>query len=54
MCTCEVQPAVLVREGDMLLIKYSLDTRVRYSTYQVTDFHRGPQFSHNYLITTEK
>jgi hypothetical protein len=29
----EVRPAVLVREGNTLLVKYSLDIRVRYSTY---------------------
>jgi hypothetical protein len=25
--------SVVVRKGDTLLVKYSLDTRVRYSTY---------------------
>ena len=39
----------------MLLVRYSLDTRARYSIY-FTEFqvpeglHRGPEFSHNYLI----
>jgi hypothetical protein len=53
----EVWPAVLVRESSSQLIRHSLDIGVRYSTYIVlTDFqgserlHRGPEFSHNYLI----
>ena len=55
--TCEVQPSLLVREDNTLLVRYSLDTRARYSTY-FTEFqvpeglHRGPEFSHNYLIIT--
>ena len=44
--------AVLVRESNMELLKYSLDIRVRYSSYMFTDFqvserlHRGPKISH--------
>ena len=43
----EVRPAVLVRESNTQLVMYSLDTCVRYSTYN-TDFqvserlHEGP------------
>ena len=35
--THEVQPSllVLVREGNMLLVMYSLDARIRYSTYSL-------------------
>ena len=54
--TREVRPAVLVRESSTQLVMHSLDTCVRYSTYNYTDFqaserlHEGPEFSHNYLI----
>ena len=53
--TREVRPSLLVRESNTLLVRYSLDTRARYSTYftkfQVPEgLHRGPEFSHNYLI----
>ena len=53
--TREVRPSLLVREGNTLLVRYSLDTRTRHSTYfsefQVPEgLHRGPQFSHTYLI----
>ena len=53
--TREVRPAVHRRESSAQLIIYSLDTCVRYSTYN-TDFqvserlHGGPEFSGNYLI----
>ena len=55
--TCEVRPSLLVREGNMLFVRYSLDTRARYSTYSLnfesqkgSHVHRDPEFSHNYLI----
>ena len=31
----KVQPSLLVREGNTLLVRYSLDTHVRYSTYSL-------------------
>ena len=31
----EVRPSLLVREGNMLLVRYSLDTRVGYSAYSL-------------------
>jgi hypothetical protein len=31
--TLEVRPLLLIREGNTLLVRYLLDTRVRYSTY---------------------
>ena len=31
--TCKVWPSLLVGECNMLLVRYSLDTRARYSTY---------------------
>ena len=30
---CEVRPSLLIREGNTLLVRYSLDTHARYSTY---------------------
>ena len=53
--TREVQPSLLVREGNTLLVRYSLDTHERYSTYSLnSNSHKvsivGPTFSHNYLI----
>ena len=34
----------------MLLVRYSLDTHARYSTYQVSErLHQGPEYLHNYL-----
>ena len=60
--TREVGSAVLVRESNIQLLRYSLDIRVRYSTcllytrtctnFQVSErLHRGwGEFSHNYLI----
>ena len=49
----EVRPSLLIREGKTLLVRYSLDTRARYfiNKFQVSKgLHRGPEFSHNYLI----
>ena len=52
-------PMVLVREINMQLLRYSLDTHVSYSAesdklldLQVSEtLHRGPEFCHyNYLI----
>ena len=53
--THEVQLAVFVRESSTQLVMYSLDTCVRYSTYntnfQVSErLHEGSEFSHNYVI----
>ena len=55
--THEVWSAILVRESSTQLVMYSVDTCVRYSTYNYyTDFqvsetlHGGPKFSGNYLI----
>ena len=31
----EIRPSLLVREGNTLLVRYSLDTRVRYCTYSL-------------------
>ena len=31
--TCEVRPSLLVREDNTLLVRYSLDTRARYSIH---------------------
>jgi hypothetical protein len=47
-----IRPAVLIRNSSSQLIRYSLDTGVRYSTYfQVSErLQQGPEFSHNYTI----
>ena len=47
--------AVLVREGNTQLLKYSLDISVSYSTFSPIfklskGLYRGGEFSHNYLI----
>ena len=58
--THEVRPLLLIREGNTLLVKYSLDTHVRYSTYSPNfKSQKGPEFLHNYpidnyLITAKK
>ena len=50
----EVRSAILVRENNTQLQRYSPDTRkLLYILldFQVTErLHRGPEFSHNYLI----
>ena len=57
--TREVWPAILIREStcSTQLVMYTLDTFIRYSTYNVfTDFqvlerlHGGPELFRNYLI----
>ena len=55
--TREVWPAILTRKSSTQLVMYTLDTFVRYSTYNVfTDFqvlkrlHEGPELFRNYLI----
>ena len=51
-----IEPAVLVRENNMPLLRYSLDTNVSYSTIISLDFqvserlHRRPEFSPIYLV----
>jgi hypothetical protein len=47
----EVRPAALISEGNMLVVKYSLDTQVRYSTLKFTDF-QGSIEALNFLIIT--
>ena len=44
----EVRPAVPIREGNTLLIKYSLDTRVRYVLY-VFNSQKGSIEALNFL-----
>ena len=44
VCQENIRPAVLVRESNTQLVRYSLDITVFKS------LHRGPEFSHNYLI----
>ena len=44
----EVQPAILVRESNMQLLKCSPDTCVTYILN--FKFHKGPEFSRDYLI----
>jgi hypothetical protein len=53
--TREVRPLLLVREGNALLVRYLLDTRVRYFTYSLNfKSQKGSieslNFLHNYLI----
>jgi hypothetical protein len=51
--TREVQPLLLVREGNTLLIRYLLDTRVRYSTYSPNfKSQKGSIESLNFCIIT--
>ena len=51
----EVRPSLLIREGNTLLVRYSLDTRIRYSTYSPNfNSQKGSiealNFLHKYLI----
>ena len=51
--TCEVRPSLLVREGNTLLVRYSLDTRARYSTYSLNfESQKGSIEALNFLIIT--
>jgi hypothetical protein len=46
-------PAVLVREGNMQLVKYSLDIRVRYSTHSlIFKSQKGSIEALNFLVVT--
>ena len=55
--TREVWLVILIRKSSTQLVMYTLDTFIRYSTYNVfTDFqvlkrlHEGPELFRNYLI----
>ena len=49
----EVRPAILVRESGMQLIRYSLDTCIRYSTYLlIFKSQKDSIGALNFLITT--
>ena len=49
----EKVPAVLVKEGNMQLVKYSLDIRVRYSTYSpIFKSQKGSTEAMNFLMIT--
>ena len=49
--TCEVRPSLLVRKGNTLLVRYSLDTRARYSTYSLNfESQKGSIEALNFLI----
>ena len=49
----EVQPSLLVREGNTLLVRYLLDTRARYSTYSLNfESQKGSIEALNFLIIT--
>ena len=44
---------LLIREGNMLLVRYSLDTRARYSTYSLNfESQKGSIEALNFLIIT--
>ena len=47
------QPAILVRESSMQLLRYSLDTCVRYTTYfLISSLRKALNFLMDYLIIT--
>ena len=49
----EVRPAMLVRESNMQLLMYSLDTRVSYSTYLlIFKSQKGSIEALNFLVIT--
>ena len=51
--TREVRPSLLVREGNTLLVRYSLDTRERYSTYSLNlKSQKGSIEALDFLIIT--
>ena len=51
--TREVRPSLLVREGNTLLVRYSLDTCVRYSTYlPIFKSQKGSMEALNFLVIT--
>ena len=49
----EVRPSILVRESSMQLVRYSLDTLVRYSTYRlISKSQKGSSEALNFLVVT--
>ena len=51
--TCEVWPAILIRESSTQLVMYLLDTHVRYSTYLlIFKSHKGSSEALDFLIIT--
>ena len=51
---CEVRPAILVRESNTQLLRYSLDTCTSFSVFtyfQASEMLQwGPEFLHNFII----